>query len=81
MPMATKKAMVTAARLMATMPKRARARAGRDLAMVTRVAGNKEGNGERGKCDGDGDKIGKVKGDKIDAYGNEEGNGNGSKRG
>jgi hypothetical protein len=66
---------------MASAPKGARARAGRGLALATRVAGNKEGNGEHSKSDGDGSKKGRVKGNKINAYSDEEGNGNGIIRG
>ncbi len=66
---------------MATVPKRSKAKAGRGLALATRVAGNKEGNEENSKSDGDGNKKGKVKGNKINAYGDKEGNGNGVKRG
>ncbi len=66
---------------MATALKRARAWTRRGLAMATKVAGDKEGNDKSGKSDGDGDKKGKVKGDKINAYQDEEGYGNGGKRG
>jgi hypothetical protein len=69
------------ARLMAAAPERARARAGRGLAMGTRVGGSKEGDGKSGKSDGGGDKKGKVKGNKINAYSNKEGNGNGAREG
>jgi hypothetical protein len=79
MPMATKKAIATAGRLMASLPKRARARVGIGLVMATRVVGNEEGNGKSGKSNGDGNKKGNVKGDKIDAYHDKEGNGNGDK--
>ncbi len=76
-----KKAMAMVARLMATALKRGRARAGRGLPMVTRVVGNKESDGKSGKSDGDGNKKGKVKGNKIHAYSDKEGNGNSGKRG
>jgi hypothetical protein len=49
---------------MATATKRARARAARGLAVATRVVGDKMGNGEGGKSNGDGNKEGKVVGGK-----------------
>jgi hypothetical protein len=68
MPTATKKAMGTAARLMATATQRVRARARKGFATVTRVAGDKRA-------------MARAEGNKIKAYSNEEGNGNGGKRG
>ncbi len=45
----TKRAMARSARLMATATKRARARAARGMGKMTKVLGNKEGNGKSNK--------------------------------
>jgi hypothetical protein len=50
--------------------KRAMARAIRVMATATRVAGDKEGNGEGGEVYGDGDEEGKGEGCKSDGDGN-----------
>jgi hypothetical protein len=65
MPTATKGAMATVARLMATAPKRARTRAERGLAMATMVAGNKEGDGKSGKSNGDSNRKGKSRATRL----------------
>jgi hypothetical protein len=46
---------------MAMATKRARGRVARGMVTATRVVGDKEGNGEGGKSDGDGNKEGHVK--------------------
>jgi hypothetical protein len=47
------------------------------MAMVRRVAGNKEGNRESGKSNDNGNKEDNINGGKGDGDGNKEGNGNG----
>ncbi len=49
------------------------ARAAMAMATVRRVAGDKEGNGEGRKSNGDGDKEGEGKGGKSNGRGNGEG--------
>ncbi len=61
--------------------KRARAMVARGMAMVTRVAGNKEGDGNGSKSDGNSDEDGKGKGSKSDGNCDKEGEGDGGKRG
>jgi hypothetical protein len=74
MVMATTWAMVTAMRWRET--KRAMKRAAMVMAMATRVAGNKVGDGEGRKSNGDGNKEGEGKGEggKSNNGGNKEGN-------
>jgi hypothetical protein len=76
--MVTKKAIVTAARLMATATKRVRDGIG--FLTATRVAGNEEGDGDGGKNDGNDNKEGKGKGGKRDGDCNKECKCKGGKR-